>query len=181
MIPTAHHAILVDLMLPLRRPDLSIYVVEVGVASGHCSRYLLEHVPDICLLLVDNWAVPDHPTKKTQESCDQAYESAAELLRQWPRNAFGMWGDSVKAATIIDDEFMDLVFIDADHRYPAVRDDIAAWWPKVRPGGILCGHDYFSPRNGAGGWGVKQAVDEWSEQTGQVIEHRETVWMTRKA
>ena len=49
----------------------------------------------------------------------------------------------------------DLVFIDADHRYEAAAADIAAWAAHVRPGGILCGHDYWPA------WpGVMQAVDE---------------------
>lgn len=48
----------------------------------------------------------------------------------------------------------DLVFIDADHGYDAVKGDILAWKQVVRVGGILCGHDYRV-------WeGVTQAVDE---------------------
>lgn len=49
--------------------------------------------------------------------------------------------DSVAAAATIADGSLDLVFVDADHSYEAVKADIAAWRSKVRPGGILCGHD----------------------------------------
>lgn len=49
---------------------------------------------------------------------------------------------STLAAPNFENESLDLVFIDADHSYEAVKADIAAWEPKVRPGGILCGHDY---------------------------------------
>lgn len=45
------------------------------------------------------------------------------------------------AAEIFPDRFLDLVFIDGDHSYDAVREDILLWRPKVREGGILCGHD----------------------------------------
>jgi hypothetical protein len=37
---------------------------------------------------------------------------------------------------------VDLVFLDASHDYESVKKDIAVWAPHVRPGGILCGHDY---------------------------------------
>jgi hypothetical protein len=36
----------------------------------------------------------------------------------------------------------DLVFIDARHDYDSVLEDIRLWWPKVRTGGMLCGHDF---------------------------------------
>jgi hypothetical protein len=54
---------------------------------------------------------------------------------------------------MFSDKTIDMVFIDANHTYDAVKADIEAWLPKVRK--IICGHDY------ADGWpGVKQAVNE---------------------
>ena len=54
---------------------------------------------------------------------------------------------SATAATIFSDGIADMVFIDADHRYEGAKQDIELWWPKVKEGGILCGHDcegYYS-------------------------------------
>ncbi len=48
---------------------------------------------------------------------------------------------SADAAKTFDDRSLDLVFIDGDHCYAEVMQDIAAWRPKLRSGGILCGHD----------------------------------------
>jgi len=48
---------------------------------------------------------------------------------------------SEEAASIVRDSVFDLVFIDADHSYTATLRDIRTWLPKVKPGGILCGHD----------------------------------------
>jgi len=65
-------------------------------------------------------------------------------------------GPSADIAASFPDITADLIFIDGYHTYEGVRDDILAWRPKLRPGGILCGHDYGAPP-----WdGVKQAVDE---------------------
>ena len=54
---------------------------------------------------------------------------------------------------------MDIVFLDADHKYKSVKEDIEAWYPKVRKGGILSGHDFRYTE-----WGVIKAVTEkWSD------------------
>lgn len=39
------------------------------------------------------------------------------------------------------DNSLDMIFIDGDHRYNSVMEDIEICWPKVKKGGILCGHD----------------------------------------
>jgi predicted O-methyltransferase YrrM len=61
--------------------------------------------------------------------------------------------ESAKAAALYEDESLDFVFIDACHETEAVKADILAWWPKVKIGGILAGHDYFWTQ-------VQPAVDE---------------------
>lgn len=41
-----------------------------------------------------------------------------------------------------DDQTVDVLFVDADHRYSAVKADLEAWLPKMRPGGLVFGHDF---------------------------------------
>lgn len=61
---------------------------------------------------------------------------------------------SHEGAGYFDDNSVDIIFIDAGHSYEAVKKDIQAWMPKMKPNGIIAGHDYNS-------WvGVKKAVDE---------------------
>ena len=76
---------------------------------------------------------------------------------------------SVEAAKRFTDESLDFVYLDADHSYEAVRDDIAAWWPKLKPGGLFAGDDYgalpvqqINFGQGVLSFGVKQAVDEFA-------------------
>lgn len=81
-------------------------------------------------------------------------------------------GFSWDMAEQFDDGYFDFVFIDADHSYPAVQKDIAAWLPKVRDGGILAGHDYGNTYHP----GVKVAVDEVFKD---VNTEEGTVWWVR--
>lgn len=82
---------------------------------------------------------------------------------------------STDAAELFMDETFDFVYIDADHTYDAVKADLSAWWPKVRPGGVLAGDDY-----GFAGWwedGVTRAVSE----SLQPVEIRDRQWVMRKS
>jgi predicted O-methyltransferase YrrM len=65
-------------------------------------------------------------------------------------------GDSSKVHDQFEDESLDFVFIDGDHSYNGVKKDLKGWFPKIKNGGIIAGHDYFEPS-----CGVRQAVDEY--------------------
>ncbi len=67
---------------------------------------------------------------------------------------------SPDAAGEFQDSSLDFVFLDARHTYDAARADLAAWWAKLRPGGLFAGHDYiWSP-------GVRAAVDQFVAERG---------------
>ena len=69
----------------------------------------------------------------------------------------------------------DLVFIDADHSYETTKRDIELWAPKVKPGGILGGHDYNNPDYPQ--WGVARAVTEFAVSHVKEVElDREFTW-----
>ena len=70
--------------------------------------------------------------------------------------------DSARAAARFDDESISLCFVDASHSHGEAKADIEAWWPKIRPGGWMAGHDYCE-LDGADN-GVTLAVDGFVEQ-----------------
>ena len=62
--------------------------------------------------------------------------------------------ESVRAAQLFANNSLDFVFIDGDHAEEAVVLDINTWWPKLKKGSMLAGHDFAT---GVGG--VRQALD----------------------
>ncbi|GAG42319.1 unnamed protein product, partial [marine sediment metagenome] len=69
---------------------------------------------------------------------------------------------------------LDFVFIDGNHSYEYVRQDITLWEPLVTAGGLVSGHDYGSKFH----WGVAKAVDEYALAHGRVVksDRRDGIW-----
>ena len=68
---------------------------------------------------------------------------------------------STRAARRFAPGSIDFAFIDAGHDYQSVLSDLAAWWPRVKPGGVLAGQDYADP-----GWPeVMRAVHDFFGRT----------------
>jgi predicted O-methyltransferase YrrM len=79
----------------------------------------------------DTWQEGMPDIKRTLESNLEKFGVSATVIDD----------DSVKASNLFSDRSADIVFIDADHKYSSVKNDILAWMPKVKKGGIICGHD----------------------------------------
>ena len=66
-------------------------------------------------------------------------------------------------ADAFDDEDFDFVFLDGNHAYEAVKEDLEAWWPKLKSSGLFCGDDYhYASSSDEGRYGVIQAVEEFA-------------------
>ncbi|HKJ23652.1 MAG TPA: class I SAM-dependent methyltransferase [Myxococcota bacterium] len=150
--------VLVDLVHE-RLPARGLRVVEIGTRTGRTSRHLARYCPQIeTIFAVD----PEPPPPG-------AFDGLARV-----RFVQG-WSDAV--AKEFDDASLDLVFIDADHSEEGVRSDLAAWMPKVRPGGIVAGHDYARRHHP----GVKPAVDGFfREHRHPVRLEADKVWWTTR-
>ncbi len=124
--------------------------VELGVREGRFTKHILVHVPDSQLIGVDVWrALPtrDAPGAETYAEWPMArYRAQAiALVDQFPNRCRMLEMTTDEAAKALPDASVDFVFIDADHTQDAVARDIAAWTPKVRPGGLIAGHDIRWP------------------------------------
>jgi len=140
--------------------------VEVGVQHGEHSETILGTWLGRHLISVDPWKTDAagqyvDVANVTQGEHDILYgETRLRLARFGSRSS--IWRmTSREAAARIPDYALDFVYLDARHDYASVMEDLDAWHAKVRPGGILAGHDYIDGQLLAGDFGVKRAVDEF--------------------
>lgn len=169
-----------------------LWGAEIGVDTGETSATLLAAFPRLRLSLIDAWRdyPADHPYRRSRDgkAARTAGEATAARRTAETRTWFAsdrrevVVTDSLAAAARVPDGTLDFAFVDADHTYKAVRADLRAWWPKVRPGGLFAGHDYGARRDRRGLWGVRRAVDEWAAGAGLpvTVEPGTTVWWVRK-
>jgi len=120
--------------------------VEVGVAEGKYSQLLADVNPQMKLYGVDPYIPYEGFTDTKEQSIfDRGYKNAKERLSSRPNYEF-IEEFSMDAVKRFEDDSLDFVYIDANHREPYVSQDIREWYKKVRPGGILSGHDYAVSR-----------------------------------
>lgn len=154
-------------------------VCEVGIWKAHNLKSVLHECPGIREYYgVDQFKYLGpgfgRQSNKTPENWDEMYLYTCKLSMYFPcLKVFRL--TSLQAAGLFSKRYFDLVFIDADHRYPAVLEDTEAWLPLVKKGGILSGHDYSPTSHHRG---VKKAVDEIFSEAGVQILPGE-VWVKR--
>jgi len=109
---------------------------------------------------------PGTTTLPTEEFA-RIYESACCRLAPFEKRSKIIRQLSSVAAQTVQDGALDFVYLDAGHDYESVAEDLWAWAPKVRHGGMLAGHDYWDGSSGAVPvYGVKKAVDEFAKMHG---------------
>jgi hypothetical protein len=128
--------------------------LEVGSWKGRSLAAVTLAAPAAAIITaVDTWAgSPAERDGAHKEAAagntvwDQFLATRDELRALRPDVAIWTYrDDSVAVARSCRDAFFGVVFLDGDHTEAAVRADIEAWWPKVKPGGLLCGHDRYEP------------------------------------
>lgn len=138
--------------------------VEVGVQRGEYSEMLLTHWKSGTIHSIDRWLhVPGYQDIANYDQAIQESffrETEARLSKFGNRSKI-IRKDSVDAAADYANESLEFVYIDAEHTYEACLRDIKLWYPKVKSGGIISGHDYLNGHLTAGIFGVKKAVDEF--------------------
>jgi len=162
VVPLGNQLTRVDLLNQLIRQYQWTIGAEVGVAQGKTTFALIHDNPGLQMIAVDKW--PGGFSKmepKFRHKLNRNSGGRVTLINKL----------SLDGANDIEDESLDFVFIDADHSYEACSSDIKAYLPKVKPEGMILGHD--------ANWdGVRKAYNECLVKV--TIFHPDAVWMTWK-
>lgn len=120
---------------------------EVGVRRGDNSKHMFSVIPGLYMVLVDPYMPYEYKHqhrrnkwKWSQEKMDSIRHFACRKMRQC--DVRWLMTTSEAAAPLVEDESLDFVYIDGDHSFNHAMMDILLWWPKVKKGGVLSGHDY---------------------------------------
>ena len=145
----------------VRAAPATAHFVEVGSLFGRSAAYLAVEIINagkwITVDLVDNFSGPGASAALLRQQLDRVLALKDRNPIRYIRAL-----DSVAAAAMYADGELDFVFVDADHSAAAVAADLLAWWPKIKAGGVLAGHDYD-----ALDWpGVVAAVNEFAAARG---------------
>lgn len=166
----------------LNRHGLTDTGLELGVYRGEFAEQILDTWQGGELILVDPWRhLPDYldswnPTDAEAE--DNFLATQVRLARFQSRLVYRRMR-SEAAVLLQGDDTLDFIYIDANHSYAHCLADLRMWYSKVKPGGIVAGHDYYNavampdlepdPTNPWRGtdpaeltsYGVKAAIDEF--------------------
>jgi hypothetical protein len=151
--------------------------MEIGVFQGGFSKIIFENLSPKKLYLVDpfeNMVDPitnvefyPHIQHKTVYSDQTCYDIVSNLLDKEIKDDVVIIDRNLSTDAIqnYEDESFDFIYIDACHLYESVLWDMENYFPKLKKGGILGGHDYFD----YSGFGVVRAVDEFCLKYGYEI------------
>lgn len=142
-----------------RYPTGSTFV-ELGSWKGRSSSFMCVEIANskknINFFCVDTWAGSQ---EHTVASSHDLYLTFLHNMKSVKNLFVPLKLTTLEASRLFEPNSVDFVFVDASHEYQDVVNDIHAWWPLLKNGGLLAGHDYDD------NWpGVKKAVEDSFEQ-----------------
>jgi hypothetical protein len=180
--------------------------VEVGTWKGDFAKIILKSWNGT-LYMVDPWRglgeEYDDSSNMVNDAHANAYHETMNSIKGYENRAFMLRGLSNELVNLFQDDSLDFVYIDGNHAYDFVVEDINLWFPKVKKGGLVMGHDYILFGGTKEGWyldpnfaengkdkfiwsgdgktyggkfGVNPAVDEFCEQNGYEVIHTVDEW-----
>jgi len=163
----------------------NVVVAEIGVLEGELTKMVLDNHSNVTYIQVDRWHAYSEEererennstmTFKEQKYFDDAKKKNLQNIKKYRKRVKIIEDDSVNAANQIEDETIDICFIDAAHSYIGVTNDITAWFPKVKKNGWIGGHDTQRET-------VMDAVNDFFKDKGYCVfcDKNNTWWVKKK-
>lgn len=135
---------------------------EIGVDCGRNAKAICRRMPDVELLCIDPWKTYEVDRRTHRMGLQEArYEIARKRLERYPKTIC-IRATSMEAVRNIGESSLDFIHIDGNHYYEYISEDLIEWSKRVRPDGIVSGHDYAVSSNSD----VIRAVQEYVEKNG---------------
>ena len=134
---------------------------EIGVHRGDYSAQIFKYFKkaklNLNFYLIDQWIVDDKFKEYGSNNLDVAYQHVKKRFKN-NKNITIMKTNSLTASKEFKDEYFDFVYIDANHDYNFVLQDLKLWFPKIKNKGVLFGDDYNRH------YGVARALAEFTHE-----------------
>ena len=130
------------------KAEASLIGAEIGVCFGWSTDLICRMVPNLSkIYAIDNYT-SFTDWNGTRLTCERQ-----ALIREYAHNKLSVHAGKVdfrcisskQFASSINDKYLDFIFIDGDHSYAGVLQDLVMYWPKIKDGGIFAGHDALLP------------------------------------
>ena len=149
------------------------HFVEVGAWKGMSAAFMAVEIinsgKNIKFDCVDTWDFVETSSEISEKQFENLYETFLSNIKPVKDKIGIVRSLSWDGAKNYSDNSLDFVFIDAGHDYESVKKDLNAWYPKIKNGGIIAGHDYHY------NVGVYPAVNEFFN--GKTIKQMGACWI----
>ena len=182
--------------------------VELGTFQGGYSKNIVSNWPGK-LFMIDVWrplSKDEYDDSSNHSNYIDAYQESMTNIKGYEDRAFMLRMKGEFASELFPDNSLDFIYIDANHTYQSVKNDLETWYPKVKSGGLLAGHDYLpndmyndgrkdlpiylfdnskpEGANYAGMFGVNPAVNEFASNNSYIVNKTDewlgTWWFIKK-
>lgn len=158
--------------------------VEVGSKSGGFAAEIMKDWSGRLLFMIDPWEPQDPSVYRERQdwtNFEDCFKECLKLDYKYTPRVSLLKAYSPAIASKFRDGELDFCYIDGNHSYEAAMADMNAWYPKVKMGGLFCGHDCYNDTAWPSHCEVQKALEEWMSDKG-VNYHRTncTSWWIQK-